>query len=203
MFTLGGWNFVVISAEVDERILPGEDARAYVSRLAQSKAQAGALLAPAESLVVAADTTVVDRGRILGKPANPAQARAMLIQLRGRKHQVYTAIALARPQDGVLLTDCCLTQVRMRRYSDDEVEEYIATGDPLDKAGAYAIQHPGFNPVESLDGCYANVVGLPLCHLQRALFRLGVKPQADIPAACQATLRHVCPIFRQVLEGEY
>jgi predicted house-cleaning NTP pyrophosphatase (Maf/HAM1 superfamily) len=89
----------------------------------------------------------------------------------------------------------------MRTYSDEEMCAYIATGDPLDKAGAYAIQHPGFSPVANLEGCYANVMGLPLCHLKRTLMRLGIQADRNIPQACQADLQYSCAFFPQVMAG--
>jgi predicted house-cleaning NTP pyrophosphatase (Maf/HAM1 superfamily) len=89
----------------------------------------------------------------------------------------------------------------MRLYSEKEMMAYIASGDPMDKAGAYAIQHPGFRPVEHLHGCYANVMGLPLCHLARTLAGFGVDPDADIAQNCQDALNYPCPVFRQVLNG--
>jgi septum formation protein len=87
----------------------------------------------------------------------------MLKQLRGRTHQVYTGVAFLRVSDGTLLTELSITDVPMRNYSDEEIRAYIQTGDPMDKAGAYAIQHPDFQPVHSMQGCYAGVMGLPLC----------------------------------------
>jgi septum formation protein len=89
----------------------------------------------------------------------------------------------------------------MRRYSPAEVERYVASGDPLDKAGAYAIQHPGFRPVSGLSDCYAAVVGLPLCHLARALGRLGVQVPGDVAGLCQAHHRYHCPVFEEILRG--
>jgi predicted house-cleaning NTP pyrophosphatase (Maf/HAM1 superfamily) len=88
----------------------------------------------------------------------------------------------------------------MRRYSDAEIRAYIRSGDPMDKAGAYAIQHPGFHPVEALQGCFANVMGLPLCHLARTLSLVGVPPLGDIAGECQAEINYTCPIFQQVLQ---
>jgi predicted house-cleaning NTP pyrophosphatase (Maf/HAM1 superfamily) len=89
----------------------------------------------------------------------------------------------------------------MRAYTDQEIEDYIASGEPFDKAGAYGIQHAGFHPVEAMRGCYANVMGLPLCHLARTLARLGVTPPRDVPAACQAHIGYDCPVHQDVLEG--
>ena len=139
---------------------------------------------------------------ILGKPKDMAGAVEMLKALRGRSHQVYTGIAVLRLTDGSLVTDLCITDVPMRDYRDDEIEAYVASGDPLDKAGAYAIQHAGFHPVESMRGCYASVMGLPLCHLSRSLQRLDIAPSSDIAAACQSALGYACPISAAVLRGE-
>ena len=143
-------------------------------RLAEGKARAVfAAQVPVDSLIIAADTTVADGTDILGKPVDEQQAVEMLTRLRGHQHQVYTAVALLRAADGALLLDACVTDVPMRDYTPQEIAAYVATGDPLDKAGAYAIQHAGFHPVEHLEGCYANVVGLPLCHLRRSAAAAG------------------------------
>ena len=199
---LGGWLLHVRPVEVDESQLPGEAPGPYVLRLAESKAQACAATAHEDLTILAADTAVVDGDEILGKPKDMAKAVAMLYQLRGRSHQVYTGIAALRLSDRKLITDLCITVVPMRAYSDDEIEAYVATGDPLDKAGAYAIQHPKFHPVENLTGCYAGVMGLPLCHLTRSLRKLDIAPKTDISAACQSALNYTCPISSAVLRGE-
>lgn len=198
----GGWTFTLIPTEVDESPLAGEHPKDYVLRLAEGKARAAAQHAPEDALVIAADTTVVDGSEILGKPADDIEAEAMLRRLRGRAHQVYTALALLHASDGRLLTDCCRTEVPMRQYSDEEMNAYIASGDPLDKAGAYGIQHQGFRPVEHLWGCYANVMGLPLCHLVRTLEKMSITSETDVPQACQAALQYDCPVYTQVLKGE-
>jgi predicted house-cleaning NTP pyrophosphatase (Maf/HAM1 superfamily) len=130
------------------------------------------------------------------------EAAQMLRRLRGHTHQVYTGIAALRVRDGSLATDLCVTDVPMRNYSDEDIAAYILTGDPLDKAGAYAIQHPRFKPVESLTGCFAGVMGLPLCHLTRTLRKLGLSPSADVPANCQTHLDYQCPVSRAILRGE-
>jgi len=90
----------------------------------------------------------------------------------------------------------------MRDYSDQEIKAYVQTGDPLDKAGAYAIQHPDFQPVDDLSGCFASVMGLPVCHLVRTLRRMDIPPHADVPANCQSLLNYQCPVYRAVLRGE-
>lgn len=197
LLTLLGWPFEVIAADVDERIRTAELPHEYVRRLATEKACAVLPQVHPEATILAADTTVVDGDQILGKPADAAEARAMLNQLRGRKHLVYTALALWHA--GQLLVDCCTTEVPMRDYTDAEIEAYIASGDPMDKAGAYAIQHAGFRPVEALQGCYANVVGLPLCHLVRNLRSLVLYPPRDIAQECQAALNYRCPVYDLIL----
>jgi predicted house-cleaning NTP pyrophosphatase (Maf/HAM1 superfamily) len=126
----------------------------------------------------------------------------MLQQLRGHAHQVHTGIAVLDPASGRLLSDVCTTDVPMREYDDGEIDEYVRSGDPFDKAGAYAIQHAGFRPVQGLHGCYASVMGLPLCHLLRLLTRLEVEPQSDLPSRCQTHLKYTCPVSSAILRGE-
>ncbi len=154
-----GWPCRFTSADLDESPLPGEPPAEYVRRLAHSKALAAAAQALPAEIVLAADTTVADGSQILGKPRHAAEARDMLLQLRGRTHQVLTAIAMLDPHRAVLEMDLCISSVPMRNYSDEEITAYIASGDPLDKAGAYAIQNGVFRPVAAFSGCYACVVG--------------------------------------------
>ncbi len=138
--------------------------------------------------------------KILGKPASAAKAVAMLGSLRGRRHQVYSAVAVLKIP-GQLVTDICVTEVPMRFYTDEEIQTYVASGDPLDKAGAYAIQHAGFHPVEHLEGCFANVMGLPLCHLVRTLRKLEISPRLDVPDRCQTAIGYTCPVYESILRG--
>jgi MAF protein len=201
LLAFGGWKFQVNPAEVDESQIPGEPPEAFVLRLAKTKAHACATSTSEDIIILAADTVVVDRNTILGKPKDTAEAREMLLRLRGRTHQVYTGIAVLKKTAGYLGMDLCVTDVPMRLYSDREMETYIASGDPLDKAGAYAIQDPGFHPVESLNGCYASVMGLPLCHLTRSLQKIEITPRKDIPEECKFSLGYACPIFTAVLRG--
>jgi septum formation protein len=202
LIDLGGWMFSVSVSDVDESLSPGEAPADYVLRLAEAKARIAAEKAKPDHVIVGSDTTVVEGGDILGKPANVQEATAMLKRLRGHAHQVYTGIAVLRMNDGQLLTDLCVTDVPMRDYSDAEIEAYVQTGDPLDKAGAYAIQHPDFQPVENMQGCFASVMGLPMCHLVRTLRKLGVPPLADVPAGCQTMLHYQCSVYRPILRGE-
>ena len=200
MFGLGGWKFTVIAADVDETPFENESPREYVIRLAKAKALAIQPKAESEAVILGSDTTVVDGNEILGKPVDEADARRMLKQLRGRTHQVYTAIAIL--QNGKMLTDLSIIDVPMREYSDDEIEAYIRTGDPMDKAGAYAIQHPEFQPVSSLEGCRAGVMGLPMCHVLRTLRRFDIGTPADVPSACQSLLQYDCKVSPAILSGE-
>ena len=199
---LTGWNFRVKPADVDEEFYPEEAPPDYVLRLAESKARAVGAQVDGDAVVLAADTTVVDGNKILGKPVDDGDAERMLRRLRGRTHQVYTALAVYRVEDGRILTDLCLTDVPMRDYSDNEMMAYIGSGDPLDKAGAYAIQHRGFHPAEKLVGCYANVMGLPLCHLTRTLEKLGIGSKTDIPMMCQNDLDYRCSIYDRILRAQ-
>lgn len=209
LLALTGWDFRVVPASVDESVWPSEPPDAYVRRLATEKAWATLeKLQPTErprAMVIAADTAVVDRGEILGKPGDASEARKMLSRLRGRTHQVYTGLVVLRPGDAagvseVLLIEVVITDVDMRNYSDEEIQAYIASGDPLDKAGAYAIQHPGFRPVQNLQGCYANVMGLPVCHLVSMMAELGCQPEASIADACQGVLETPCRVYQQALK---
>ncbi len=194
--------FSVSVSNVDESQQTGEAPADYVLRLAEAKARAAIPNARPEHVIIGADTTVVDGNRILGKPKDMMEATAMLKLLRGHAHRVYTALAVFRMYDEQLITDLCVTDVPMRNYSDEEIEAYVLSGDPLDKAGAYAIQYPGFHPVENMKGCYASVMGLPLCHLIRVLQRMGVYPGADVPVACQSLLQYQCPVSPAILRGE-
>ena len=168
-----GWEFEACSPEVDERSLPGEAPDALCERLARLKAEAGALDAGEDVLVLAADTIVVIDGRVLGKPADRAEARAMLSLLQGREHQVMTGLALR--WRGRTLSGVERTMVRFRPLTEAEVAAYAAAGEGDDKAGAYAIQGKGALLVSAIEGDYFNVVGLPLCRLGRMLHAFGVE----------------------------
>jgi MAF protein len=202
MMVWTGWEFFVNAAGINEDPLPGEHPAAYVTRLAAQKARAVANQRPDGGFILAADTTVADNGQILGKPANAAEARRMLVGLRGRIHQVYTALALLDTRSGVLRQDACVSLVAMRNYSDEEIERYILSGDPFDKAGGYAIQHAGFQPVEGFGGCIASVMGFPLCHLTRLARQFALTPPQDAARACQSNLEYACPVSAAVLRGE-
>jgi septum formation protein len=164
-----GIRFTVRAVDLDETPRPGEEPRAYVLRLAQEKAAARA--GPGE-LVLAADTVVVVDGEILGKPKDTDDARRMLRLLSGREHLVLTGIALEEPGKGKA-ADVAETRVRMAPLTGDEIAWYVGTGEPMDKAGAYAIQELGSLFVEAVDGNHSNVVGLPVPATYRLFARLG------------------------------
>ena len=150
----------------------GELPEAYVLRLALAKAEEVAGQAP-DSVVLGADTAVVLDGEVMGKPADEAEAAEMLSRLRGRVHRVVTGVVALDSDSGRRASATRSTDVVMREYSDAEVAAYVASGSPLDKAGAYAVQDLSFHPAENVDGCYLNVVGLPLCEVASVLTRLG------------------------------
>lgn len=202
LMALGDWTITTSVPEVDETRLAGEAPADYVLRLAETKARAAQGAANQVSCVVAADTAVVDGDEVLGKPLDRSDAVRMLQQLRGRTHHVYTGLAVLHSETAVLLTDLCITDVPMRDYTDAEIRSYVASGDPLDKAGAYGIQHPGFHPARELHGCFASVMGLPLCHLLRLLVRLDITSQPALPDRCQEHLNYACPVSDAILRGE-
>lgn len=178
-----------IAADVDETPQEGEDAVALASRLALAKARAvGEQLESSEgaAVVIGADTVVALDGALLGKPEDPTDAARMLERLRGRTHQVHSALAVlhrrgAAQEHRVLVNT---TDVTMRVYSDAEIAAYVATGDPLDKAGGYAIQHRGFEPVAGLAGCPAGVMGLPAADLLALLAEFGVASPCPLAQVC-------------------
>ena len=192
--------FQVIATDIDESIEAGEKPRNYVSRLARSKCQSTVPKTSHRQIIIAADTAVVDGDDILGKPTNASGAIAMLRALRGRSHHVYTSISARDTANGRVLSDICITEVLMRPYSEAEIMDYVASGDPFDKAGAYAIQNQGFDPVEKVTGCYTNVVGLPLCHLAESLRALKLDIPEDITLGCRSAAGYECRLINQVLE---
>ncbi|MCX6056300.1 MAG: Maf family protein [Chloroflexi bacterium] len=197
-----GLPFTTHPADIDETPKEEEFPQDYVQRLAEQKAQFSANFAPFNGLVLASDTAVADEMAILGKPKDIENAKSMLLRLRGRTHQVHTAIVVYIPSKGVKERALCSTDVRMRKYSDEELQAYLDTGDPMDKAGAYAIQHLEFRPVIKFSGCFASVMGFPLCHFERILRRMGYGERKEIPYRCQEQLSYSCPIYKHILNGE-
>jgi len=156
-----GFDFQVHPTHIPEDPLPGEEPVAYVMRLAREKAQAAlAQLSDENLLILGEDTTVTIDGCILGKPADPADAAGMLRLLSGRSHRVVTGVALITATSVQVAAE--VTSVQFLTLSDAEIEAYIATGEPMDKAGAYGIQGRAARWIPRIEGCYFNVVGLPL-----------------------------------------
>jgi septum formation protein len=202
LLSLLGLAFSQCITRIDEQRQIDERPVDYTLRLGREKARAAAGKQVRPGIILAADTIVVDGDDVLEKPSSSEDAWAMLTQLRGRLHHVYTAIALLDGLSGELDTEIACSPVRMRSYSDEEIAAYIASGDPFDKAGGYGIQNGDFRPTEEFDHCFANVMGLPLCHLARMMRQVGIEPPNDVPAACQSHLGYDCPVFEQILRGE-
>lgn len=175
ILTAAGIPFEVLASEVDESRLPGESPEQMVERLARTKAEAvvRSFSSFGPRIILGADTVVIGGEEILGKPGNAATARQMLLKLQGREHQVITGFALLRAQDGKILSGYETTRVWISSMKDDEVDTYVATREPLDKAGAYAIQGIAGRYIPRIEGCYFNVVGLPLARVWQALVDLG------------------------------
>lgn len=205
-FELLELSFVVRSADVDETPRPGETPDVLVARLSATKAAVVAQSLGASgadqgeelaeglesSLVVAADTVVVLDDEVLGKPRDADHAIQMLRRLRDRAHTVYSGVTVAEIDSGRAAIQLSTTTVWMRDYNEAELEAYVASGDPLDKAGAYAIQHTGFRPVARIEGCYSGVMGLPLGALADGLAHFGVALPVDVAAVCRGRTGHPC-----------
>lgn len=167
-----GLEFVTQASKIDESAFDGLEARELVATLSREKAQWIARQLDGETLVIGADTVVVRDGAALGKPKDAEDAVAMLLSLSGRDHQVCTGVTVCRGDR--ILTQVEETQVTFRELTEAEVRQYVSTGEPMDKAGAYGIQGLGGLLVEGIRGDYSNVVGLPVCRLGQMLKDFGV-----------------------------
>ncbi len=165
--------FTVLSSAVDETPFPGESPQDHVQRLANAKAELVAARAVGPAIIIAADTVVALDGRILGKPRSSDDARHMLEALSGHTHAVITGVALIRLPDAERRTFVETTLVHFAKLSEEELNRYLATDELYDKAGAYAIQGRAGRYIPRIEGCYFNVVGLPLARLQHSLNELG------------------------------
>jgi len=205
LIQLVGYPYQSIAADVDEGSITHPDPAVNVVQTAQLKARTiarqvrGDAAAGNRTLLVAADTTVALDGTMLGKPVDPAEAQQMLQALRDRTHEVHTGLVVVDLADKRKVGGTHTAVVTMRDYSDREIEAYVASGDPLDKAGAYAIQHPTFRPVARLDGCYLGVMGLSLCHLLGCLIELDVPLAVDLTALEQAHQGFACLVYQDVV----
>jgi septum formation protein len=164
-----GINFIVRAADIDETIKPDELPRDYVLRLSREKARA---VARGDDLTLGADTTVVINGQIAGKPFDAEDAARMLRALSGRWHEVLTGVTLTRA--GKTVSDIASTRVKFAELSEAEINWYVSTGEPMDKAGAYAIQGYASLFIERIEGSYSNVVGLPVQLVYRLAGRMGI-----------------------------
>lgn len=169
----------ILSTDTDESILPGWSPVQVVEQLSLRKAQAAVRMLQQKqdketSLIIGADTIVVLDGDILGKPSHDEEAKAMLRRLQGRAHEVYTGVACVVSSNGEAAVAHRMTKVQMKPLSEQQIARYVATGEPRDKAGSYGIQGLGSTMVERIDGCYFNVVGLPLALLSDMLAQYDV-----------------------------
>ena len=176
---MGLTQFIIRPALGEETAAPGLTPALLVEALSRQKAEEVAGRSEPGDLVIAADTVVAVDGTVLGKPRDEAHAREMLSLLSGREHTVYTGVTVRR--DGQVLTGHEATRVRFRLLSPAEIDAYVRSGEPMDKAGAYGIQGLGALLVEGIDGDYCNVVGLPVCRLGRMLLEFGVDLLAGAP----------------------
>jgi septum formation protein len=182
LISLLGLPFTTCVAPVEEEVLEARyigPVDGLAQWLAEQKSLAAHTLPGLDGhLVVTADTTVILDDVLLGKPRDEEHAREILLALRGRKHYVITGVAASKMENDVLKvrSERVVTPVVMRHYTEEEIAAYIASGEPMDKAGAYGIQNLSFHPVERIDGCYLNVVGLPLCALVDVLAEFNVYP---------------------------
>jgi len=175
-----GVHYISKAMDIDETPYSGELARDYVARMAKEKALA-ALPAFPDAVVLASDTSVILDGEILGKPESEAHAVSMLTRLSGNQHQVLTSIALAKyEQEAISIeVEVVETQVEFDALSDQQILDYVATGEPMDKAGAYGIQGKGALLIKGIQGSYSNVVGLPLTETGKMLQRFNVPVWQD------------------------
>jgi len=201
LITLLGYPVRCLAAEADEESIQTPDPAINVVETAVLKAnlitQSFMPASGVHTILVAADTTVAVDGQMLNKPGDAVEARHMLQLLRGRTHEVYSGFVIRNLLSGEEQQGVHTAVVIMRPYTDAEIEAYVATGDPLDKAGAYAIQHPGFRPVGELHGCFLSVMGFPLCDLLWTLRQMGIPGREDKSAIYQAHQQYFCPVFQQ------
>ena len=175
-----GYDFYILPAQFDESSVSLDDPKRGVEEIARGKAQAcfGTLADTHDTVVLAADTIVVCDGEVLLKPKNPAEAKEMLKKLSGNTHKVMTGTAVISEKGMESFVE--ETSVRFFDLTDEEIDDYIATGEPLDKAGAYGVQGLGCYLVKKIEGDYFNVVGLPIAPVMRILKKAGVLPRKGV-----------------------
>ena len=190
LLELTGLAFEIRPVTVDETSYINGSPFKLAQQIAYEKASEAVKFAPENCLVLTADTVVINNNDILGKPETQQDAVDMLVHLRDGRHDK--------------IHESCTTNVPMRDYTDTEIENYVASGSPMDKAGAYGIQDddPGLVEIRDLSGCFANVMGLPICHFTRAMQALDWKVSADVPANCRQFTDYDCPVYEGILMGE-
>lgn len=209
LLQLLGLPFQIRVANVDEDSITTPDPATNVIQTARLKSntiaqQLSKVVTSPTRLILAADTTVAHQGEMLNKPADETAAYQMLTRLRNTQHEVHTGFVLLEPATGREWQGVSTAVVTMRPYSNAEIEAYIASGDPFDKAGGYAIQHPKFQPVAHLEGCYCNVMGLPVCELILALQQFvnldfSLNDKLDLTAVSQAHKIYPCPTLPKIV----
>jgi MAF protein len=201
---LCGHPFEVVAAHVDEESISDPDPVQNCIQTAQLKGEAVLrhLCIPLQerTIVIAADTIVTLDGQVLGKPIDSFDAKKMLTALRGRAHQVHTGVTIIDTGTGQEVLDSHSAKVKMRDYTDQEMFTYIVSGDPLDKAGAYAIQHSIFKPVENLIGCFLGVMGLSICHLLHLFDLFKIPFQADLANLAIAHQGFRCSLYDNIAQ---
>ena len=204
LLQLCGYPFDIITVPVDENSVTDPDPIQNCVQTAQLKAKSLSddlmVFPKPQSIIIAADTIVSVDGQMLGKPGGTAEALHMLMLLRGRSHQVHTGVSVIDLESKREVHGHHTAKVTMRSYSDQEIIDYIDTGDPLDKAGAYAIQHPQFQPVAQLEGCFLGVMGLSICHLLQLLSQMNVPMIANMTLLNAAHQCYHCPLFDKIAQ---
>ena len=198
LLALLGLEFQVKPADIDEDSLSHELPIDLVRRLSLAKAAAVAAQLD-HGWVVGADSLVVLDGEVFGKPSGPDQARRMLEKLRGTQHQVITGVTVLQAPAGTRLTSSMASSITLRDITGAEIETSIESGVPFDKAGAYAVQDQDLRPAKSWDGCYTNIVGLPLCRLVEMLNSLGFQFPSNQPLSLPAGCTGDCPFKREMM----
>lgn len=192
-----GLPFTTSPSNTNEKKLDLETPEQYVIRMAYEKGRSKQLAA--DEFALSADTIVELDGEVIGKPTDEADAKTILKKMRGKTHLVHTAISLHNGETDEIVREICHTKVTMRNYSDEEIQSYLNQNNYLDKAGAYAIQNATFHPVEQIEGCYSNVMGLPLCSLFRLFQQAGFRLDIKIAERCQGYNDITCDVYPQIL----
>lgn len=195
LIKLVGLPFSMTSADVDESSITHPNPAINAVKTAELKAKtiANQITTHSPTIIIAADTIVALDSQMLGKPKNATEAKQMLLALCGRTHEVHTGMVVIDTRSGERIEGVHTAVVTMRPYTEKEMDSYILTGDPLDKAGAYAIQHSQFAPVKHLQGCYLGVMGLSICHLLQILAQLKITAAPNLNALHNAHQIYPCP----------